>query len=87
MSDGHDINEINCHASASVKSEMRASNDLSRETICELNLQAMVTTMKQQKVKNLILTGVSMPVRVPLILPQRKRPSRIAHWKGNREIV
>ena len=35
---------MNCHASASVKSEIRASNDLSREAICELNLQAMVTT-------------------------------------------
>ena len=87
MSDGHDINKINCRASASVKSKMRASNDLSREMICELNLRAMVTTMKQQKVKNLILTGVSTLVRVPLILPQRKHPSRIAHWKGNKEIV
>ena len=66
---------------------MRASNDLSRETICKLYLRAMVTTMKQQKLKNLILTGVSTPVGVSLILPQRKRPSRIAHWKGNEEIV
>ena len=40
---------MNCHASASVKSEIRVSNDLIRETICELNLRAMVTTMKQQK--------------------------------------
>ena len=87
MSDGHNINEINCHASASVKSEMRASNDLSRKTICELNLRVMATTMKQQKVKNLILMGVSMPIEVPLILPQRKRPSQIAHWKSNREMV
>ena len=84
MSNGHDIN---CCASASVKSEMRASNDLSRETICELNLRAMATTMKQQKLKNLILVGVLMPVRVPLILSQRKHPSQIAHWKGNEEIV
>ena len=38
-----------------------------------------------EKIKNLILIGVSTPVRVPLILPQRKRPSRIAHWKGNEE--
>ena len=66
---------------------MHASNDLSREMICELNLRAMVTTMKQQKLKNSILAGVSMPVRVPLILPQRKCPSWIAHRKGNREIV
>ena len=58
MSDGHDINEVNCHATASVKSEIRASNDLSRETICKLNLramattmQAMATTMKQQNLK------------------------------------
>ena len=87
MSDGHNINEINCHASASVKSKMCASNDLSHETICELNLPAMATTMKQQKVKNLILMGVLMLVKVPLILPQRKHPSRIAHWKGNREMV
>ena len=87
MSNDHDINEINCHASASVKSEMRASNDLIHEMICELNLRAMATTMKQQKLKNLILVGVSMLVRVPLILPQRKHPSRIAHWKGHKEIV
>ena len=66
---------------------MHASNDLSRETICELNLQAMATTMKQQKFKSLILTGVSMLAGVPLILPQRKRPSRITHWRGNEEIV
>ena len=32
---------------------------------------------------NLGVTGVSMPVRVPLILLQRKRLSRIAHWEGN----
>ena len=30
---------------------MRASNNLSREMICELNLQVMVATMKQQKLK------------------------------------
>ena len=66
---------------------MHASNDLSRETICKLNLRAMAPTMKQQKVKNLILAGVSMLVDVPLILPQRKRPSWIAHWKVNDEIV
>ena len=29
-------------ASASVKSKIRASNDLIRETICELNLRAMI---------------------------------------------
>ena len=61
---------------------MRASNYLIRETICELNLRAMATTMKQQKLKNLILMGVSMPAGVLLILPQRKCPSWIAHWKG-----
>ena len=27
--------------------------------------------------------GVSTPVGVPLILLQRKHPSRITHWKGN----
>ena len=37
-------NEMKCHASASVESEMRALNDLSREAICKLNLQAMATT-------------------------------------------
>ena len=47
----------------------------------------MVTTMEQQKLKILILVGVSTPVRVPLIIPQRKRLSRIAHWKGNEERV
>ena len=77
MSDDHDINETNHHASASVKSEMRVSNDLIRKTICELNLQVMATTMKQEKLKNLILAGVSTPVRVPLILPQRKRHPRL----------
>ena len=87
MSNDHDINEINCHASASVKSEIHASNNLIRETICELNLRVMATTMKQQKLKKFILDGVSTLVRVPLILPQRKRPSRIAHWKGHKEIV
>ena len=49
-SNDHDRNKTNCHASASVKSEIRASNDLIHETICELNLQAMITTMKQQKI-------------------------------------
>ena len=44
-------NEANCHASASVRSEMHASNNLSHETICELNLPAMAATMKQQKLK------------------------------------
>ena len=58
---------------------MCASNDLGHETICKLNLQAMVTTMQP----NLDLTGVSTPVGVLLILPQRKHLSRIAHWKGN----
>ena len=87
MSNDHDKNETNCHASASVKSEIHASNDLIREMICELNLRAMATTLKQQKLKNLILAEVSMPVGVPLILPQRKHPSRIAHWKGYKEIV
>ena len=66
---------------------MHVSNNLIHETICELNLQVMATTMKQQKLKNLILVEVSMLVRVPLILPQRKRPSCIAHWKGYKEIV
>ena len=49
MSDDHNRNKTNCHASASVKSEIHASNDLIHETIYELNLRAMVTTMKQQK--------------------------------------
>ena len=40
-----------------------------------------------EKIKNLILTGVSMPVGVPLILPQGKHLSWIAHWKGNVEKV
>ena len=35
---------MNCRASVSVKSEMRASNNLSREAICKLNLRAMATT-------------------------------------------
>ena len=39
------------------------------------------------KIKNSILMGVSTPVGVPLILPQGKRPSRIAHWKSNVEKV
>ena len=30
------------HVSASVKSEIHASNDLIREMICELNLRAMI---------------------------------------------
>ena len=87
MSDDHNRNKTNHCASVSVKSEMRASNDLIYETICELNLRVMVTTMKQQKLKNLILAGVSMPVGVPFILPQRKRTPQIAHWKGYKEIM
>ena len=66
---------------------MHASNDLIHETICKLNLRVMATTMKQQKLKNLILAGVSTLVGVPLILPQRKHPSWIPHWKGDKEIV
>ena len=49
MSNDRDRNKMNCSASATVKSEIHASNDLIRETICELNLQVKVTTMKQQK--------------------------------------
>ena len=67
--------------------KLHASNDLIRETICKLNLRAMATTMKQQKLKNLILVGISTLVRVPLILPQRKHLSQITHWKGYKEIV
>ena len=47
----------------------------------------MVTTMKQQKLKNLILAGVSVLVGVPLILLQRKCPSCLAHLKGYKEIM
>ena len=39
------------------------------------------------KMKKNILAGVSMPVGVPLILPQRKRLSQIAHEKGLKRIV
>ena len=51
MIDDHDRNKANCHASASVKSEIHASNGLIRKMIYELNLRVMVTTMKQKNEK------------------------------------
>ena len=69
---------MNCRASVSVKSEMRASNDLSREAICELNLRAMATTI-------FLKFGFDGGLNVgwsPPHPPARKRLSWIAHWKG-----
>ena len=43
--------EMNCHASASVKSEIHASSDLIHETIYELNLPAMIMTNETEKSK------------------------------------
>ena len=43
--------EMNCHASASVKSEMHASRDLIHETIYQLNLRVMITTDEMEKSK------------------------------------
>ena len=75
--------EMNCRASASVKSEIHASSDLIREMIYQLNLRAMIATNETEKSK--FMVGVSMLVRVPLILPKKKRPSQTAHgriWKN-----
>ena len=41
--------EMNCHASASVKSEIHASSDLIHETIYQLNLRAMIVTNEMEK--------------------------------------
>ena len=49
--------EMNSRASASVKSEIRASSDLIRETIYLLNLRVMITTDETGKFKSLNLWG------------------------------
>ena len=46
MSDDHDRNKMNCHASASVKSEIHALSDLIHETIYQLNLRVMIMKIK-----------------------------------------
>ena len=40
--------EYKCRTSASVKSEIRASNDLIHEMICQLNLRAMIAIEMKQ---------------------------------------
>ena len=73
-SDVCDRNKTNCHTSASVKSEIHASNDLICEMICELNLQVMIMTnqVKHQKLKLKICGRGLNASRSPPYPPSKK---------------